>query len=75
MLPFAIGPRTVIARSPLDFGRSRDRPQVKNRDVSRFFEMVPVEGLEPPLPCGKQILSLSRLPFRHTGRRAFKAPA
>ena len=29
--------------------------------------MVPVEGLEPPLTCVKQILSLSRLPFRHTG--------
>ena len=42
----------------------------KNRDVSRFLRVVPVEGLEPPLPCGKQILSLSRLPFRHTGRRA-----
>jgi hypothetical protein len=26
-----------------------------------------VEGLEPPLTCVKQILSLSRLPFRHTG--------
>ena len=22
-------------------------------------------GLEPPRPCGQQILSLSRLPFRH----------
>ena len=29
--------------------------------------MVPAEGLEPPLPYGKQILSLSRLPFRHAG--------
>lgn len=28
---------------------------------------MPVEGLEPPLTCVKQILSLSRLPFRHTG--------
>ena len=40
----------------------------KNRDFSRFFKVVPVEGLEPPLPFEKQILSLSRLPFRHTGR-------
>ncbi len=24
-------------------------------------------GLEPTRPCGQQILSLSRLPFRHTG--------
>ena len=28
---------------------------------------MPVKGLEPPLPCGKRILSPSRLPFRHTG--------
>ena len=39
----------------------------KNRDFSRFFKVVPVEGLEPPLPCENQILSLERLPFRHTG--------
>jgi hypothetical protein len=31
---------------------------------------VPVEGLEPTLTCVKQILSLSRLPFRHTGLAA-----
>ena len=29
--------------------------------------MVPREGLEPTLPCGKRILSPSRLPFRHLG--------
>ena len=29
--------------------------------------LVPVVGVEPTLPCGKQILSLPRLPFRHTG--------
>ncbi len=28
---------------------------------------MPVVGLEPTRPCGQQILSLSRLPFRHTG--------
>lgn len=28
--------------------------------------LVRVKGLEPPLPYGKQILSLPRLPFRHT---------
>ena len=33
----------------------------------RGQKRVPVEGLEPPLTCVKQILSLSRLPFRHTG--------
>ena len=29
--------------------------------------MVPGAGLEPTLPCGKEILSLQRLPFRHPG--------
>lgn len=28
---------------------------------------LPEKGLEPSLPCEKQILSLSRLPFRHSG--------
>lgn len=28
---------------------------------------VPGKGLEPPLPCDNQILSLARLPFRHPG--------
>lgn len=28
---------------------------------------MPVAGLEPALCCHKQILSLPRLPFRHTG--------
>jgi hypothetical protein len=32
--------------------------------------MVPLEGLEPPRPCEQQILSLSRLPFRHRGLAA-----
>ena len=32
-------------------------------------ELVRVKGLEPPLPYGKQILSLPRLPFRHTRNR------
>ena len=30
---------------------------------------VPKEGLEPSHPCGYQILSLARLPFRHFGLR------
>ena len=29
--------------------------------------MVPMEGLEPTLPNGKEILSLSCLPFHHIG--------
>lgn len=28
--------------------------------------MVGEEGVEPSRPCGQQILSLSRLPFRHS---------
>ena len=31
------------------------------------FIVVPRKGLEPPLPCGKRILSPPRLPFRHLG--------
>src|SRR4051812_13812954 len=38
--------------------------------------LVRVKGLEPPLPYGKQILSLPRLPFRHTRtRRNLHSPA
>src|SRR5215469_16312159 len=37
-------------------------PASPNLDMS----MVPQKGLEPPLCCQKQILSLPRLPFRHT---------
>src|SRR5690606_31144514 len=29
--------------------------------------LVPLAGLEPARPCGQQILSLPRLPFRHRG--------
>jgi hypothetical protein len=32
-----------------------------------YLFVVPVKGLEPPLPLRKRILSPSRLPFRHTG--------
>ena len=33
--------------------------------------MVPQAGFEPARPCGQQILSLSRLPFRHTPRKSY----
>ena len=40
----------------------------KKTAISRgFLKVVPAEGLEPPHPSGQQILSLSRLPFRHAG--------
>ncbi len=32
-----------------------------------LFREVPPTGLEPVRPCGQQILSLQRLPFRHEG--------
>jgi hypothetical protein len=36
------------------------------RFINVLIGLVRVKGLEPPLPYGKQILSLPRLPFRHT---------
>ena len=36
--------------------------------VERWTVVVPQAGLEPARPCGQQILSLSRLPFRHWGQ-------
>ena len=49
--------------------------QYKNQSIQPFsliisdlISVVPVEGLEPPRPIEQQILSLQRLPFRHTGK-------
>ncbi len=45
---------------------SKDRSAVTedlNRSESVFATLVRVEGLEPPRPCGHQILSLARLPI------------
>ena len=39
----------------------------KNRDFSRFFELVPRAGLEPARPFGLGILSPLCLPFHHRG--------
>jgi hypothetical protein len=39
-----------------------------------LHRLVRVKGLEPPLPYGKQILSLPRLPFRHTRADRSRAP-
>ena len=33
--------------------------------------LVPGVGIEPTRPCGQQILSLPRLPFRHPGKPFF----
>ena len=38
-----------------------------NLHKSLLFKEVPPTGLEPVRPCGQQILSLQRLPFRHGG--------
>ena len=38
----------------------------KLAEILADLDMVRVKGLEPPLPYGKQIPSLPRLPFRHT---------
>ncbi len=35
--------------------------------------MVPEEGLEPSRTCVRQILSLLRLPLRHSGPKGVKA--
>ena len=47
-------------------GRS---PQICKRPFSGGSTgcLVPREGIEPPIPCGKRILSPPRLPFRHLG--------
>ncbi len=54
------------------FIRTHRRPPTKE-------EVVPQVGLEPTRPCGQQILSLPRLPFRHWGParegRGYKARA
>ena len=39
---------------------------------SSILLMVPPEGLEPPLRCQKQILSLPRLPIPPWGRTSAK---
>ena len=38
-----------------------------NLHNSLLFKEGPPTGLEPLRPCGQQILSLQRLPFRHGG--------
>jgi hypothetical protein len=56
--------------SGLKNNRKKEQKQVQRSDgltAKNRCQLVPVEGLEPPLPCENQILSLARLPFRHTG--------
>ena len=40
--------------------------KMKKHRIYRCF-ILPVAGLEPARGCPQQILSLPRLPFRHTG--------
>ncbi len=37
-----------------------------------YINLVGKGGLEPPHPCGYQILSLTRLPFRHSPNKLIK---
>ena len=46
-------------------GMNKDRLSILRQHGS--ISLVPLEGLEPPRPYEQQILSLSRLPFRHRG--------
>src|SRR4051812_21596712 len=50
------------------FQRMRPR-QAETEIVLQVGKVVPLAGLEPARPCGQQILSLPRLPFRHRGKR------
>ena len=61
---------TVAGDSPI--WRDGKKKKRTGRDfrwiVPLFFNRkVPEEGLEPSCPRGRQILSLVRLPFRHSG--------
>jgi hypothetical protein len=47
---------------------------VKNAQLSVVVREVPKVGLEPTHPCGYQILSLARLPFRHFGMVKWRTP-
>ena len=43
-------------------------PHTKNaRNCAGSLPVVPGKGVEPPRPCGHQILNLARLPFRQPG--------
>ena len=44
-----------------------DWQTLKNFDYPISKDLMPVAGLEPARGCPRQILSLMRLPFRHTG--------
>ena len=51
-----------------DIEAKQKGPQTAGFLFTRFnFDKVPPTGLEPVRPCGQQILSLQRLPFRHEG--------
>ena len=39
----------------------------KSLEIAISKDLLPVAGLEPARGCPRQILSLMRLPFRHTG--------
>ena len=45
-----------------------EKEKLENRRRARRALMVPEEGLEPSRTCVRQILSLLRLPLRHSGK-------
>ena len=51
----------------------RSRMETRNKLKGGMLKMVPVEGIEPPLPLRKRILNPSRLPIPPHRRTSTKA--
>ena len=64
-LTFEVGKKDFISLKETNTAINGVCNSVKG--VQSLTPMVPEKGLEPPLDCSKQILSLPRLPFRHSG--------
>ena len=58
-------------------GEQQETPKIEKRHKKRparksqvfDLQVVPEAGVEPAHPYGYQILSLARLPFRHSGNQ------
>ena len=67
--------RAASAAEPCASSASADAPflvptnptNAKRSSLSTGPLALPETGLEPERPCGHKILSLARLPFRHSG--------
>ncbi len=64
--PRSLDPALLPSRIPRHFEHEKGRLGVKSKRPGKV-KKVPEVGLEPTRPCGHQILSLARLPFRHSG--------